>query len=72
VVDAGVVVVGAGVVVVVCAGVVVAGAGVVVAVHTVVEEEYLPGSQSMHGADPISGLILPAAHAVHEPPFGPV
>ncbi len=34
--------------------------------------EYFPASQSMHASDPVEALYLPATHAVHVPPSGPV
>ncbi len=46
-------------------------------VHTALEVapvlvEYLPAPQSVHATLPLVVLYLPAAHAVHVPPFGPV
>ena len=34
--------------------------------------EYVPAPQSVQTADPVDVLYLPATHAVHGPPFGPV
>ena len=34
-------------------------------------EEYVPGPQSVHAAEPVALLYLPVAHAEHMP-FGPV
>jgi hypothetical protein len=34
--------------------------------------EYLPAPQSMHEAAPVTALNVPASHATHVPPFGPV
>ena len=34
--------------------------------------EYFPVEQSVHAALPVVFLYLPAAHAEHTPPFGPV
>jgi hypothetical protein len=34
--------------------------------------EYLPASQWMHEAAPVTVLNFPASHATHVPPFGPV
>ena len=34
--------------------------------------EYLPATQSMHEAAPVTALNFPAPHATHVPPFGPV
>ena len=34
--------------------------------------EYFPGEQSVHGDDPFKSLNVPATHAVHTPPSGPV
>jgi len=34
--------------------------------------EYVPVPQSLQAADPVNALYLPAAHAVHVPPSGPV
>ena len=33
--------------------------------------EYVPVPQSVHTADPVDVLYLPATHAVHVPPSGP-
>ena len=34
--------------------------------------EYLPLAHSVHAALPVAALCLPASHAEHEPPLGPV
>ena len=34
--------------------------------------EYVPAPQSVQTADPVDVLYLPATHAAHGPPFGPV
>ena len=33
--------------------------------------QYVPAPQSMHRADPVDVLYVPAVHAVHSPPSGP-
>jgi hypothetical protein len=33
--------------------------------------EYIPAPQSVHTADPVDAVYLPATHAVHGPPVGP-
>jgi hypothetical protein len=34
--------------------------------------EYFPAAQVTHGAEPAASLYVPAAHAPHAPPLGPV
>ena len=34
--------------------------------------EYVPDPQSVHAAEPLAILYLPATHPVHTPPSGPV
>ena len=35
------------------------------------DAEYVPTSQSKHGADPASGVYFPATHSEHAPPSSP-
>ena len=44
---------------------------VVTAVAAVVAE-YFPAAQSVHAAEPVTSLYVPAAHAEQTPPSGPV
>ena len=34
--------------------------------------EYVPAVQSVQGAEPVAFLYVPATHAAHGPPLGPV
>jgi len=44
----------------------------VLATEAPVAAEYLPAPQEAHSRVPVATLYLPAAHAVHVPPLGPV